>query len=50
MTTKVSPFATMLEATDESISPFLDVEKLTTQLDNTTTAEVKESWFSTKSM
>ncbi|KAB0343681.1 hypothetical protein FD754_020607, partial [Muntiacus muntjak] len=50
VTTKVSPFATMLKATDESISPFLDAEKLTTQLDNTTTAEVKESWFSTKSM
>ena len=50
MTTKVSSFATMLEATDESISPFLDVEKLTTQLDNITTAEVKESWFSTESM
>ncbi|OWJ99067.1 hypothetical protein Celaphus_00009556, partial [Cervus elaphus hippelaphus] len=43
VTTKVSPFATMLEATDEFISPFLDAEKLTTQSDNTATAEVKES-------
>ncbi|XP_074215369.1 adhesion G-protein coupled receptor G4 [Camelus bactrianus] len=48
-TTEVSPFATMLEATDESVSPFLDLEKLTARLDNkTATTEVRGSWFSTK--
>ncbi|XP_004410546.1 PREDICTED: probable G-protein coupled receptor 112 [Odobenus rosmarus divergens] len=60
VTTELSPFATMLEATEESaqmvtafvtISPFPDVEKLTTPLDNkTATAEVRGSWLSTKSM
>ncbi|XP_057573541.1 adhesion G-protein coupled receptor G4 [Hippopotamus amphibius kiboko] len=50
-TTEVSPFVTILEATDESVSPFPDVEKLTTQLDNTTaTTEVRGSWFSSKSV
>nr|XP_031527496.1 adhesion G-protein coupled receptor G4 [Vicugna pacos] len=45
-TTEVSPFATMLEATDESVSPFLE---LTARLDNkTATTEVRGSWFSTK--
>ncbi|EPY72818.1 hypothetical protein CB1_081801001 [Camelus ferus] len=48
-TTEVFPFATMLEATDESVSPFLDLEKLTARLDNkTATTEVRGSWFSTK--
>ncbi|XP_038444353.1 adhesion G-protein coupled receptor G4 isoform X4 [Canis lupus familiaris] len=60
VTTELSPFATMLEATDESAqmvtasvtaSPFPDIEKLTTLLDNkTTTTEVRGSWLSTKLM
>ncbi|XP_032284131.1 LOW QUALITY PROTEIN: adhesion G-protein coupled receptor G4 [Phoca vitulina] len=60
VTTELSPFATMLEATDESaqmvtasvtVSPFPDAEKLTIPLDNkTATTEVRGSWLSTKSM
>lgn len=59
-TTEVSPFATMQEATDESIqmvtasvtvSPFTDLEKLTAPLDNkTATTEVKGRWLSPKSV
>uniref|UniRef100_M3XS52 Adhesion G-protein coupled receptor G4 n=1 Tax=Mustela putorius furo TaxID=9669 RepID=M3XS52_MUSPF len=60
VTTELSSFATRLEAADESaqmvtasvtISPFPDVEKLTTPLDTkTATTEVRGSWLSTKSM
>uniref|UniRef100_G1L882 Adhesion G-protein coupled receptor G4 n=1 Tax=Ailuropoda melanoleuca TaxID=9646 RepID=G1L882_AILME len=60
MTAELSPFATTLEATEEAaqmvtasvtISPFPDVEKWTTPLDNkTATTEVRGSWLSTKSM
>ncbi|XP_039073066.1 adhesion G-protein coupled receptor G4 [Hyaena hyaena] len=60
VTMDLSPFATMLEATDESAqmvtasattSPFPGVEKLTTPLDNkTATTEVRGSGLSTKSM
>ncbi|XP_045327152.1 adhesion G-protein coupled receptor G4 [Leopardus geoffroyi] len=60
VTTERSPSATMPEATDESaqrvtasvaISPFPDIEKLTTPLENrTATTEVRGSWLSTKSM
>ncbi|XP_045394793.1 adhesion G-protein coupled receptor G4 [Lemur catta] len=56
--TEVSPFSTMLEVTDDSaqtvtasvtVSPFPDIEKLTTPLDNkTATTEVRGSWLSTK--
>ena len=50
-TTEVPPFATILEATDESVSPLPDIEKLTTRLDNTTaTTEARESWLSAKSV
>ncbi|XP_029329391.1 adhesion G-protein coupled receptor G4 isoform X1 [Mus caroli] len=55
---EASPFSTMLEVTDESeqmvtasvtISPFTDIEKLTTALSKETAiAEVGVSWFSTK--
>lgn len=58
VTTEVSPFATMLETTDESaqmvttsitISHFPDLEKISTSLDSkTATTEVRESWLSTK--
>lgn len=57
---EVSPFSTMLEATDESaqmvtafvtVSPFSDIEKLTTALDNeTATTGVGVSWLSTELM
>ncbi|XP_040599843.1 adhesion G-protein coupled receptor G4 [Mesocricetus auratus] len=57
---EVSPFSAMLEATDESaqmvtasvtVSPFSDIEKLTTALDNeTATAGVGVSWLSTELM
>ncbi|XP_045850591.1 adhesion G-protein coupled receptor G4 [Meles meles] len=60
VTTEHSPFATTLEAADPSaqmvtasvtVSPFPDVEKLTTPLDTkTATTEVRGSWLSTKSM
>ncbi|VFV32314.1 probable g-protein coupled receptor [Lynx pardinus] len=60
VTTERPPSATMPEATDESaqrvtasvaISPFPDIEKLTTPLENrTATTEVRGSWLSTKSM
>ncbi|VCX36986.1 unnamed protein product [Gulo gulo] len=60
VTTELSPFATTLEAADESVqmvtasvtvSPFPDIEKLTTPLDTkTATTEVRGSWLSTKSM
>ncbi|XP_047572542.1 adhesion G-protein coupled receptor G4 [Lutra lutra] len=60
VTTELSPFATTLEAADESaqmvtasvtVSPFPDLEKLTTPLDTkTATTEVRGSWLSTKSM
>ncbi|XP_044090617.1 adhesion G-protein coupled receptor G4 [Neovison vison] len=60
VTTELSPFATTLEAADESaqmltasvtVSPFPDVEKLTTPLDTkTATTEVRGSWLSTKLM
>ncbi|XP_069320287.1 adhesion G-protein coupled receptor G4 [Eulemur rufifrons] len=56
--TEVSPFSTMLEVTDDSaqmvtasvtVSPFPNIEKLTTPLDNkTATTEVRGSWLSTK--
>nr|XP_044619151.1 adhesion G-protein coupled receptor G4 [Equus asinus] len=56
--TEVFPFATMLEATDPSaqmmiasitVSPFPDIGKLTTPLDNKAAAtEVRGSWLSTK--
>nr|XP_020140813.1 adhesion G-protein coupled receptor G4 [Microcebus murinus] len=56
--TEVSPFSTMLEVTDDSaqmvtasvtVSPFPDIEKLTTPLNNkTATTEVRGSWLSTK--
>uniref|UniRef100_A0ABK0LVV3 Adhesion G protein-coupled receptor G4 n=1 Tax=Rattus norvegicus TaxID=10116 RepID=A0ABK0LVV3_RAT len=55
---EASPFSAMLEATDESaqmvttsvtVSPFPDIEKLTTALSNeTATTEVGVSWLSTK--
>ncbi|XP_050015626.1 adhesion G-protein coupled receptor G4 [Alexandromys fortis] len=57
---EVSPFAAMLEATDESArivtasvtaSPFPDIDKLTTALDNqTATTGMGVSWLSTKLM
>ncbi|CAO2621968.1 Adhesion G-protein coupled receptor G4 [Lemmus lemmus] len=57
---EVSPFAAMLEATDEStqmvtasvtVSPFPDIDKLTTALDNETAATgMGVSWLSTKLM
>ncbi|XP_023591269.1 adhesion G-protein coupled receptor G4-like [Trichechus manatus latirostris] len=60
VTAEVSPFSTMLEVTDESaqmvtalttISPFPNIEKTTTLVDNkTVTTEVKRRWFTTKSV
>ncbi|KAK7800446.1 hypothetical protein U0070_009036, partial [Myodes glareolus] len=57
---ELSPFAAMLEATDESAqmvtasvtaSPFSDIDKLTTALDNqTATTGMGASWLSTKLM
>ncbi|XP_015982977.2 adhesion G-protein coupled receptor G4 [Rousettus aegyptiacus] len=57
-TTEVSPFATMLETTEESaqmvtdsitISSFPDLEKLSTPLDDeTVTTEMRGSWLSTQ--
>ncbi|KAM5195889.1 adhesion G-protein coupled receptor G4-like [Hipposideros larvatus] len=56
-TMEFSPFATMLEATDESaqmvttsvaISHFPDLEKFSTSLDGKTATTVRGSWLSTK--
>ncbi|XP_006874780.1 PREDICTED: probable G-protein coupled receptor 112 [Chrysochloris asiatica] len=59
-TPEISPFSTMLEATDEAtqmlpslitISPFPNIEKITTSVDNkTATTEVRRSWFTSDSV
>ncbi|XP_049728988.1 adhesion G-protein coupled receptor G4 [Elephas maximus indicus] len=59
VTSEVSPFSTMLEVTDESaqmvtalttISPFPNIEKTSTLVDNKNTTTEVRSWFTTKSV